>query len=298
MKSLLFLFSALLIFACNNPGKATQTDGKTAFQNSLDSFVKTKKAKIGVAIISPDGKDTFSVNGSQKFTMMSVVKFPQALFVLSRVEKGLFNLDTMVRFDSNELNRDTWSPLAAEHRHHNYPLPLLNCFYYSVGKSDNIACDKLYDFGPIPELNQFIEKLGTKNFKVAYKYKDMKVDSIGNNYSSPLDMAILFRQFEQGQILKTALKDTLMNIMYRTQSGPNRLSAGVPKGVAVAHKTGTYYSDSTFIQALNDAGLVKTSDGRHYTIVVFVNDSRELEEGTAAIISEINRMAYRYFNKN
>lgn len=290
----IFLIATLILsFACKQTPKTP--DNKQKFQAALDSFVKSKKADIGLAIISEDGKDTFQVNGNKDFTMMSVVKFPQALCILSSAENNPGMLNQTVYFDSMELKRETWSPLGDQlNRLGDYTTTLMACFPYSVGASDNIVCDKLYDFASMDQVTKFVHTQSDEHFGIGFKYKDMKRESLSKNFSSPMCMAKLLYKFDHDQILKTGLKDSLWNIMVKTTTGQNRLKAGLPQDAIIAHKTGTYFEDSTFIEAVNDVGVVKMNNGKKYYIAVFVNNSKELEEGTNAILSEINRMAYAY----
>ncbi|HEY1045979.1 MAG TPA: serine hydrolase [Bacteroidia bacterium] len=289
-----FLITSLMVsFACKQAPKPLSN--KQKFQASLDSFVASKKADIGIAIISEDGKDTFHVNGNKEYVMMSVVKFPQALCILSLAESNPDMLKQTVYFDSMELKRDTWSPLGDQlHRLGDYTTTLMACFPYSVGSSDNIVCDKLYDFASMDQVTKFVHNNGDEHFGIGFKYKDMKKESLNKNFSSAMCMAKLLYKFDHNQILKTGLKDSLWNIMAGTSTGQNRLKAGLPQDAIIAHKTGTFFDDSTFIEAFNDVGIVKMNNGKKYYIAVLVNNSKELEDGTSAILSEINRMTYAY----
>lgn len=287
----------MLSFACKQAPKPLSK--KQKFQTSLDSFVASKKADIGIAIISEDGTDTFHVNGNKDYVMMSVVKFPQALCILSMAENNPEMLKQTVYFDSMELKRDTWSPLGDKlNRLGDFTTTLMGCFPYSVGYSDNIVCDKLYDFASTEQVTKFVHSNSDEHFGIGFKYKDMKKESLNKNFSSAMCMAKLLYKFDHNQILKTSLKDSLWNIMAATTTGQNRLKAGLPGDAIIAHKTGTFFEDSTFIEALNDVGVVKMNNGKKYYIAVLVNNSKELEDGTNAILSEISRMTYAYMRGN
>jgi beta-lactamase class A len=294
MKHLPVLLLLLTVFvACKQKAQTRET----SLQAQIDSFAKSKKADIGVAIFGMNPEDTFFYNGDKPFTIMSVVKFPQAVGLLNLVKNGKLDLNQTAFIDSNELNRKTHSPFADEHPFGNASIILKDGFKYSVSKSDNIICDLYYRYQSTNELTAFLHQSGYKNINIQRTYRDMKPDSLFLNNSTPRDMVRLLRDFYEGKYTTQADRDTLLNIMRNTETGPRRLKGELPK-VTIAHKTGTYFEKDSFINAINDVGIVETTDKKAmYYIVVFVNNSTEGEDKSEAIIAHINAMAYQYFNK-
>ncbi len=294
MKQLPLLLIILSVFvACKQKAKTQHS----ILQAQIDSFAKSKKADIGVAIFGINPEDTFFYNGDKPFTIMSVVKFPQAVGLLNLVKNGKLDFNQTAFIDSNELNRPTHSPFAEEHPYGNASIVLKDGFKYSVSKSDNIICDMYYRYQSPQELTAFLHQSGYNTININRTYKAMNIDSLFLNNSTPRDMARLLRDFYEGKYTNQSDRDTLLNIMRNTETGPKRLKGQLPK-VNIAHKTGTFYINDSFINALNDVGIVETPDKKAmYYIVVFVNNSTEGEETTEAIIAQINAMAYKYFNK-
>lgn len=301
MKHLLIIAACIVFMtSCQSSSKQNESNSDTSsailFQNQIDSFVKTKQADIGLAICDLNGEDSFFVNPDKSMTMMSVVKFPQGLYIMHLVNKGVLNLDQIIHYDSIELKRDTWTPLGEENPWGEVDKTLRQSLYYSVGKSDNVVCDKLYDLGPFKDIVAYCHSFGAKNFDINFKYQNMSKDSLHLNYSSARSMAYILKHFQNDRInKKTAAMDTLWTIMTNPNTAGDRLKAGLPNDVTLAHKTGTYFHDSTFINAMNDVGIVELPNNKQYCIVVFVNNSKEGEDGTKAIISELSRMAHDYF---
>lgn len=291
----LFLFLCILTVStsCNQKAKTQET----SLQSRIDSFVKSKKATVGVAILSADGKESFFVNGSQAFTIMSVVKFPQAVGILNLAKNGRLDLNQTVSIDSNELNRQTVSAFAEEHPYGDASILLKDGFKYSVSKSDNIICDMYYRFQSPSELTAFLHQSGYNNININRTYRDMKPDSLFLNNSTPTAMVNLLRDFYEGKHTTASDRAYLLDIMRKTETGPNRLKGKLPN-VSIAHKTGTYFEKDSFINAINDVGIVETPDNKAlYYIVVFVNNSTEGEDNSEAIIAQINAMAYQYFSR-
>lgn len=290
------LFINLLIL-CSYYSGSSQSKIQPTLQTQLDSLAGSMKADVGIAIIGSEKADTFFVNGNKQFVIMSVVKFPQAVALLNLAGEGKLDLDKTATFDSTELKRKTWSPFALEHPTGNASMSIKDCFKYSVGKSDNIVCDKLYDYLSPAEVQSFLHKKGYSNINIRYKYKEMNKDNFQFNNSNPKQMAFLLRDFYNGKLTNELDKNYLLNIMRNTETGPNRLK-GLTPHLVIAHKTGTFFETDSFINALNDVGIVEMApDTKPYYIVVFVNNSKEGEAATEKFIAQTNLLAYQYFLK-
>lgn len=59
-------------------------------KTEIRHIIKDKKATIGVALIL-DGEDTLAVNNAEKYPMMSVYKFHQALAVCDYLQNDIFH---------------------------------------------------------------------------------------------------------------------------------------------------------------------------------------------------------------
>jgi beta-lactamase class A len=297
--TIILAFAALI--SCQSASNQQETNDNNpnaqAFQKAIDSFVKSKQADIGLAIVDLDGNDSFFINPDKKMTIMSVVKFPQGLYIMHLVNKGTLKLDQMIHYDSIELKRDTWTPLGEENPWGTVNKSLIQSLYYSVGKSDNVVCDKLYELAPFKDIVSYCHSIGAKDFDINFMYKNMSPDSVHRNFSSARSMAVILKHFQNDRTdKKTAPMDSLWTIMSNPNTAGDRLKMGLPDEAILAHKTGTFFTDSTFIEALNDVGIVELPNKKKYCIVVFVNNSKEGEQGTKDIISELSRMAYRYFS--
>lgn len=288
-----YLLYFLMICAVNAACRPSASAPGKTLQQRLDSLVAAADADIGVAILGPSVEDTFFVHPDQPYVMMSVVKFPQAVALLHLTSEGRLNPDTPVFFSQQELRRDTWSPLAETVNGKDTVLSFKHCFDWSVGQSDNIVCDRLYAFLPPQGVQAYLHSNGYYNIRIKYDYKHLSKDSLQLNSSSPRHMAMLLRDFYAGKLTDTTGRRYLLNLMRYTKTGPDRLKGQLPN-TTVAHKTGTYFEQDTFIRAINDVGIVEDGAAT-YCIAVFVNNSREGEKRSATLIAAINRMAAEHF---
>jgi len=301
---LFFLLAFPLFYACNNSHPAATTATvHTARADSLrrliESYIGTKNADIGVAIIGLEDGDTISVKGDQFFTLMSVAKFPQALLLLHLVDEGKLNRDMVLRFNSAELNQPSGSAFRKDHPGNSVEIGIPEALKYSIGQSDNITSNKIFEVEGGPEaVTRYVQAQGISDIRIVTDYAHMGLDSMHRNRATPKAMVQLLQKFYSRQLLTDSSHNMLWKAMVDAVSGPDRLKGGLPAGTVVAHKTGTGSRDEAtgLTEALNDVGVVQLPDGRHFAIAVFVNKSYESPEMNATIIAHISKLAWNYFS--
>ena len=106
MKHIRIIFCTLFCF-CYIAGLQAQSEQLKA---NIQEIIKDKKARIGVGIIL-NGKDTVTVNNEDRYPMMSVFKFHQALAVLNYLQQNNLPLDTQIRIEKEDIIENTYSPL-------------------------------------------------------------------------------------------------------------------------------------------------------------------------------------------
>lgn len=171
---------------------------------------------------------------------------------------------------------------------------------YSVAQSDNNVCDLLFRFLGGPEVvNRYIAGLDAGEAAIVADEETMHrhTDNQYLNWTTPLAAVRLLERFRRGELLSAAYGDFLLETMFATETGPDKLRGLLPADVAVAHKTGSAFRDAQGVMvADNDIGIVRLPDRRSYSIAVFVMDSREDDRTDAAVIARISRLVYDSFS--
>lgn len=106
----------------------------------LKKVIKDKKAEIGIAVIL-DAQDTVTVNNDDRYPLMSVFKFHQALAVADYLDRNGLTPDTEIFIPEEELVPDTYSPLRKEFPEGKISLSVSRLLEYSLQLSDNNACE-------------------------------------------------------------------------------------------------------------------------------------------------------------
>ena len=270
----------------------------TTLKQKIEQIIDSKNAGIGVAIGGPEDRDTIIVNGAAHYPMQSVYKFHIAIAVLDQVDKGRFTIDQKIPVKKSDLLPKTWSPLRDNYPDGNITPQLKELLYYAVSKSDNNACDILIRLlGGTKEINKYLHAIGIKDVSIAAteeeSAKSWEVQY--TNWSTPYAAIQLLRKFHDKTLLSPKMHDLLFDLMVNSLKD-DRIKGLLPEGTRVAHKTGTSGTNPQNITtATNDIGIINLPDGKHFTIAVFVADSKYNDSANSAIIASIAKAAWDYY---
>lgn len=254
----------------------------------LGQMSRAFPGEVGIAILS--GQETLSIKGDVRFPMFSVVKFPQALTVCDVMRQRRIPLGRTVYVTSDELDRNTWSPMLNE-----YPdggsLSVAQLLQYSLKQSDNNACDILFrEFASTRRVRDYIQSLGFRDCNVMWNEAEQHADPnrAYDNWFTPVDAARLM-----DWCYKNRNMDEYSRFVWKTmadcQTGANR----IPKYISyqtseIIHKTGTGgFLPGGKSMGMCDVACLVLPNGRHIELAVFIKNttatSAECEELIATV---------------
>lgn len=269
-------------------------------RQQLNQIIAAKNATVGISIKSIEDKDTLSINGNLKAPMMSVFKFHIALTVLNQVDEGKLSLDQKIFIKKKDLHENTWSPMREDYPEGNMYLSLDKLLRYTVSHSDNNGCDLLINLvGGTNVIQKFINKEGIKDFVIKVNEKQMESwKNLYANTTTPLATTELLEKFYKGEILKETTTKYLYQVMVETSRGLTWMKAGLPEGTELAHRTGiSGTNDNNLRVAMNDVGIVKLPNGKHFILSVYLKEITESQQDTEKIIADIARATWDYFTR-
>jgi beta-lactamase class A len=265
----------------------------------LEQIVKTADARVGIALLHLESRDTLSIHGKQHFPMQSVYKFPLAMAVLNQVDKGKLSLDQKVHIRKEDMLPNTWSPMAKKYPQGNADVPLSELIMHTVSLSDNNTCDMLFRMlGGPKSVERYVHGLGIKNIAIVATEEEMHRDwNIQfTNWCEPTAMVQLLDIFYKQKALSKVNNDYLWKWMVETPTGMHRLKELLPAGTVVAHKTGTDGPNAEgVVGAINDAGIITLPDGKHIALVVYVSMLKD-EKKAEDTIARIAKACYDYYS--
>lgn len=279
---------------------STFAQSTNELRQQLSQIISSKNAAVGISIKGIEDKDTLSLNGNLKAPMMSVFKFHIALTVLDKVDQGKLSLTQEIFIKKKDLHEDTWSPMREDYPDGNVNLTLDKVLRYTISHSDNNGCDILIDvLGGTKEVQKFINKQGIKDFVIKVNEQQMRTwENLYVNTTTPLATTVLLEKFFKGQILKESTTKYLYQIMVETSRGLTWMKAGLPKNTELAHRTGiSGTNDDNLRVAMNDIGIVKLPNGKHFILSVYLKNITEKQEDTEKLIADITKATWDYFIK-
>lgn len=269
----------------------------TALQRQIQDLIRDADATVGVAVLTSGG-ESFAINDTIGFAMLSTFKFPLAMAVLHQLDERGTPLDTALLITKADLLPDTYSPLRDSCPEGNFRLPVRRLIEYAITLSDNNACDILLRFiGGPAALQQYIRSIGIPGIAIAADEALMhrSPENVYLNHARPSSAAFLIDRFLQGNLLSPAHQQFLKNTMIATSTGTDKLRGMLPSSAVVGHKTGSSDRIHGMKIADNDIGFVLLPDGTHYSIAVFVMNSRESDTANAALIARISKLVYDHY---
>jgi beta-lactamase class A len=274
------------------------TEAYHSLFTDLQNYCQQYSAKIGIGYKNLKTGETLFLHNDKVYPTMSVYKFHLALYILHLVDQKRLTIDTIIHIKRSELSQNTWSPMLKDKKGNEIALSVKELIEYSVGKSDNNACDILFELAGGPaKVHEYFGKLGIKKMGIHATEKEMHDNpaSMFTNFTNPAAAIEVLTRFHAGTLLSKNSNDILFSIMRNSENPSTRIKAGLPASAKLAHKTGTGDIVDNKIFAVNDIGIVECENSNQYAICVFVHQAAMKEyEQCDAIIAEISRKIYNY----
>jgi beta-lactamase class A len=235
----------------------------------------------GMFFMEVDTGNYLDINGEKTFPAASTIKLPILMALFQAVDAGTVKLDDMltVRRDlitggSGELQN---SPGAR--------LTVLQTATKMIAISDNTGTNMIIDrLGGKKVLNSKFVSWGLRKTVIRQLLGDFK----GKNTTSPTDLVRLSASIAKHQLISESSRSKVLDILNQT-ANRKLLPAGLGKGAAIAHKTGTLG------RLIGDAGIVEMPNGKLYLAGIFVkrsfNDPRARD-----FVRQVSKLTYNYIN--
>ena len=262
--------------AANEPVGFELSGDPDALKKRIEEIAGHYGGAYGVEIYDPATGEEVSLGTDETFFAASLGKLP-TLLSLYESAAGEVDLNDEISIYSSDVQSYGTGVL------HNWPvgstLTLHECAYYLMNQSDNTAWTMLTRYLGVNEIQADLWNIGVRDTV----YWTPNTTTAG-------DVLLMLRKVSDPSFTSPELSAQMLAAMTDTDF-EDRIPAGLPPDVRVAHKIGSY--DSSF----SDAGIIfyKDPDGKeqHYFIVVL---TAGIGEGTArAAIQEISTAAHETF---
>ena len=253
-------------------------------------------AEVGLAYIDLSNGDTLFLNADSSFHAASTMKVPVMIELFRRAAAGSFAMEQRLMLVNQFASIADGSPYALDSNSDSD-----TTLYHRIGervaidtllrlmitRSSNFATNTLIELVGAANVNRTMRSLGAQRIQVRRGVEDGKAFDRGlNNTTTARDMAVILRSIETGAAGSPAATRAMREILL-AQEFNDKIPAGVPAGVRVAHKTGEISSHS------HDAAIVYPPGKQPYVLVVL---TRGITDGAKAskLISDISALVYAH----
>jgi len=251
----------------------------------LQLATATMHAPGNVALEVKDLATGFStaINAGANMPAASTIKIPVMVEVFRQMSQGKFDLNKVLHVQGSD--RDWgWGDLADAKR--GTARTVSQLLWLMITESDNTATNMLIRLVGRPHINTTMRDLGLQNTRLGdYIRSDGDIRSLR---TSPSDMVRLLEQIARAQLVDEWSSREMLAIL-SGQHHNGLIPAPLPKGLSIAHKTGTLHD------TLNDVGIVYLRN-EPYVIAVMTTHLPSLDLGRR-FIRHISKMAFSSFER-
>jgi beta-lactamase class A len=272
----------------------TQVAGDSLAQRIQARVAQEVGAEVGIAYADLSGDDTLFLNADTSFHAASTMKVPVMIELFQQAATGAFAMDQKLlvvnQFSSIvdgspyalDVGSDSDSSLYARVGTRVRVDTLLRLM---ITRSSNLATNTLIELVGGAAVTRRMRALGAGRIEVRRGVEDQKAFDRGlNNTTTARDLATILRAIEEGRAGTPDATRQMREILLG-QEFNEKIPAGVPPNVRVAHKTGEITAHS------HDAAIVYPPGIKPYVLVVL---TRGIPDGAKAsrLIADISRLVY------
>ena len=261
----------------------------------IERVARTPGSDVAVSFRDLATGDSLDVRANVDFHAASTMKVPVMIEVLRAVEQGRLSLDQGILLvnafpsivDGSRYSLDAHDDSdSSMYQRAGQRVPVRELLERMIVRSSNLATNELIELVGASSAEAFARSLGATRIHVRRGVEDGKAFAAGlNNTTTSADLATLLVRIERNEAL-TAESARLMKDILLRQEFNGEIPAGLPAGIAVAHKTGSITA------TLHDAAIVYPPSRAPYVLVVL---TRAIPDETVAraLIADISRLVWR-----
>ena len=269
------------------PGWSSIKDRNTALEHGLAALEKQHGGRLGVAVLDTATEQLIAHRGNERFPLCSVHKFFSAAFVLARVDRGHETLNRRIAYPKSALME--YSPFTGKHT--GKPGPTLGELCdAAVTLSDNTAANLLLrSFGGPPALTAYIRTLVDPVTRIDRYEPEMNDVRLGDprDTTTPIAMLRDVQKLVLGNALSAASRKQLTAWILATQTGGQRLHAGLPASWREGDKTGT---GPKINNSVNDVAVLWPPHRAPILVAAFYAYSQEPDTQREAVLASVGRL--------
>lgn len=281
--------TALLTLAAS---AAPSTTGTGIAKEELETI----KGEVGIAVIDVTRNKKYLLNESKAFPMHSVCKLPVSLAILKLADTNKLSLQEKVTLKEKDVLPDMRSPIKEAIKAGQHEFTLRNLMTWAICDSDNTACDVLIGkAGGAPAVNQVLTETGVRGVRIDRPETEIQPDSLKiskfladpRDTATPAGVVDMLQKLNEGKLLSKDSTALVLADLFNSKTGLHRLTAGLPAGWKLGHKTGTGRDVGDQNAGTNDVGIMVGPKGETIYVAVFLKGSRAKAKVREALMAKV-----------
>jgi len=266
--------------------------GELPVRADVERLIADSGADVAVAFRTLDGRDELLIQPDVVFHAASTMKVPVMIELYRQARVGFFKLDDRIPVTNTFHSIVDGSPYVLNpaddsdtemYKRLGQRVSYRQLCEAMITVSSNLAANILIERLDPRKIQVTSDMLGALGMRVLRGVEDGKAFQQGiNNTTTARALLTLMEKIAHGQAVDTPASAEMIAVLKR-QKFNDRIPAGLPSGVAVAHKTG----EITKIQ--HDAAIVFAP--RPFALVVLVRGLDDVKKGSA-LAADIARVVY------
>jgi len=252
---------------------APAAEPSPALAERIDALAAAHKGKVAVAMKHLGTGETYFRNADDVMPTASLIKLAVMAEVYFQAGVGKVKLDDMVTLTKDEMVPG--SGILTDHFSPGARFSLRDAMHLMIVYSDNTATNLVLDKVGIKCVNERMAGLGLKETRVnakVFKGSTTSVDpartkQYGLGSTTAREMLTLLELLDKGELVSADASKAMIEHLKKCED-KDKFPRFLPKGVTVAHKTGSVNESRT------DAGLLLFNGGP-VALVVLTNQNAD-----------------------
>ncbi len=260
-----------------------ESDSLDGLAPKLEHLANTTPGMVAISVVDLTKGYAISINGDTNLPAASTIKVPVMVEVMRQIALGKFGFQRTVSLQDGD--RDCGYGALCDARWGS-KYTVWQLLWSMITVSDNTAANMLIRLVGRQNINTTMQSLGLTQTWLGDKiHSDGDVRELR---TSANDMMKLLGMMAERRLINAQASNAMIEIL-AGQRHNTMLPAWLPKGVTVAHKTGTLHD------TLNDVGIVELN-GSPYVICVFTTHLSDLDIGER-FIRQVSLLTFRAFTR-
>ena len=314
MNHLILAVTAAALTASAEPSKPPVDNvAPASLQQRLTTLAEPFGERAGIAVRSVEDGWTAAVHGDRAFQQQSVFKTWVAAVALDAIDRGSLRWDEPIRIERADLIFP-YQPIEKQIGPDGRAFTVEELVRWSVIHSDNPSVDALLKrLGGPSAVQPVLDRMSISGIRIDVGERELhamfdqgraelaaastdakasvfdRIFSDPRNSATPAGTADALARLKKGELLSPLSTERLLGIMTETETGANRLKAGLPNGWTLAHKTGTGGDTDGATNGTNDVGVMTAPNGRSYAVAVFTWGTRRPMAERERLMADVAR---------